>query len=981
MLKKITIIFILTFIPLILYGQTGKLVGKATDLQTGEPLVGANIIIEGTNLGAATNANGDYLILNVPPGTYTVKGRYIGYREVNYENIKVSVNLTTELNFELPSEAYQTQTVNIIAPKPLINKNTTNDVSIVRKEDIENIPIRGVNAIVAIQAGVVATGNNMYVRGSRADAVAYYVDGVLVNDPVYGGSSVDLINNAVEEIQFQAGGYSAEFGGANGGIITTQTRTGTDSYNFSFEGITDHIVNTGDKFLGTYSYGYSDYTFTAGGPLIPGNKDVKFFIAANNNFQRSPAGFYRGVDFKGIYDPALAASARATGATNVDTFDVYYPAGIILNAQQNTYQLQGNLSWDLNPFTIRLNGGLNYNRGRQGTQDRNTSGLTTVLGGINVYSGPEAYYDQSRAGVNEAQTINSSLKITHVLSTHSFYEVIFNYYNDFYKFMDPIFKDNITAYGDSIQNALYGTTMKGDGDPQDAYEAYGFQFERGTIPYDVYSKQRTGSLGGHVNFLYQAGLHHELKFGGEYTYYTIRRYAIAPVQLASNLRSVADGSIYRIYARLNNYGYDVYGNETTSGLEAPKHPVFAAAYFQDKIEFPDLVINAGLRLDYINIDGYIFKDPQNITFTSDNQIASSSLEKVDPLVQISPRLGFSFPVTDKTVFHAQYGKFIQQSRLRDVYQGLNLTADNIHGGFAIQNPVGFGLRPERTTSYEIGFKQQLGESFAFDVTGFYKDIKDQVQIRTIYGLANTSTPAYYAWMNGDFATTKGIEIKLDLRRTERISATLDYTYSNAEGTGSNPSSSFRAIWQSPTGVPYFPQQISALDFNQAHRGSLNIDYRFDNDDGPEFLGTKPLQNLGVNFLFSFNSGFNFTRWSGYGNSRVPLEPLNASTTPWDYQIDARIDKTVQLSGINLNIYVWVINLLNTQNIISVYNNTGDAYDNGYLNDPLGQSVIEGFRQYGEDKAQTFTDLYKAINYNANNFGVPRQIRLGIRLNY
>jgi hypothetical protein len=187
MLKKITIILMLIIIPVIVHAQTGKVVGKATDLQTGEPLVGANIIVEGTNLGAATNANGDYLILNVPPGTYTLRARYIGYREVNYENIKVSVNLTTEVNFELPSEAYQTQTVNIVAPKPLINKNTTNDVSIVRKEDIENIPIRGVNAIVATQAGVVATGNNMYVRGSRADAVAYYVDGVLVNDPVYGG--------------------------------------------------------------------------------------------------------------------------------------------------------------------------------------------------------------------------------------------------------------------------------------------------------------------------------------------------------------------------------------------------------------------------------------------------------------------------------------------------------------------------------------------------------------------------------------------------------------------------------------------------------------------------------------------------------------------------------------------------------------------------------------------------------------------------
>jgi hypothetical protein len=967
MLKKITIFFMLTFLPTALQAQAGKVTGKATDLQTGEPLIGANVIIEGTSLGAATNANGEYVILSVPPGTYEIKARYIGYREVNYQNIKVSVNLTTEVNFELPAEAYQTETVTIVAPKPLINKNTTNATSIVRQEDIENIPIRGVNAIVATQAGVVEQNGNLYVRGSRADEVAYYVDGVLVNDPVLGGARTQVINNAVEEIQFQAGGYTAEFGGANGGIISTQTRIGSDKYNIGFEGITDHFVGTGDKYLGTYSYGYSDYVLTASGPLWPDYKNIKFFIAAENNFQRSPAKFYRGIDMKGVYDPGLAASGTA------DTFNVYYPDGIGLNAANNTYQIQGNINWDLNPFTIRLNGGLTYSEEQQGAQ--------AILGDGTTYTGIQAYNNRNRTGIKDGQTITASLKVTQVLNPNSFYDVILNYYNDYYVYMDPIFKHDITAYGDSIENAMYGTTLASDGNTEDMYQAYGFKFAKGAMPYNTYAKQRTATFGGKANFLYQAGLHHEIKFGGEFTYNTIRRYSILPDQLANNVRSIADGSVNRIYSRVNNYGYDVYGNESDSGLDKAKHPVLAAFYFQDKIEFPDLVINAGLRLDYINIDGQVFKNAQDIVFTSDNLIDPSSLENVDPLLQLSPRLGFSFPVTDKTVFHAQYGKFIQQSRLRDVLMGINLIADNIKGGYAIQNPVGFGLRPERTTSYEIGFKQQIGEVFAFDITGFYKDIKDQIQIRTIYGLANTSTPAYYAWVNGDFATTKGIELKLDLRRIERVSAAFDYTYSDAEGTGSNPSSSFRAIWQSPTGTPFFPMQISPLDFNQAHKAYLNVDYRFDNDDGPVLFGSKPFENLGLSLGLSVESGFNYTRWSGYGNSRTPLEPLNSSTTPWTYRIDARLDKTIKLGSIGLNIYIWVINLLNTQNVLNVFNNSGDAYYNGYLDDPEGKALVDGYKSYGEDKAQQYTELYKALNYNEDNFGTPRQIRLGIKLNY
>lgn len=948
--------------PVFIFAQTGKIVGKVTDAQSGEVLIGANVIVQGTNLGAATDVNGEYLILNVPPGSYTIIARYIGYREMRYENIKLSVNLTTETNFQLPSETYQTETVVVVAPKQLINKNSTNQTSILRPEDLANLHISGINNIVSTQAGVVSQGGNLYIRGSRSDAVAFYVDGVLVNNPVTGGSRTEIIRNAIEEIQVQAGGYTSEFGGANGGIISSTSRSGEETYKFNFEAITDNFAKAGTNWLGGYSYGYSEYTLTASGPIIPGFKDLKFFFAGNNIYQRNPAKYYREYNFKGLTDPITPSRNPFTNLA--DTFDVFKPAGTVLNNGSNTYQVQGNLTWNINPFTIKLSANHRWNENRSGVD-------WTTVNRVNS------------AGLNQNYTLIGGLKITHVLNPQSFYDLIFNYFDDYAVSMDPIFRHNIALYGDSIANAQYGRTLRRDGELLANMRAFGLSFERSDRPFNDYVKSKYQSFGGKLNFLYQIGKTHELKTGGEYTYYTIRNYDTSnPISMADNIRSIADGDIRGVYDRLDNYGYDVYGNPIDSGPEGPKHPVFAAFYVQDKMEFSDLVLNLGFRLDYIDPDSKTFENPRNVKFDADGIIDPAFLKTVDPTVQISPRLGFSFPVTDKTVFHAQYGKFIQQSRLRDVYLGFNRSSDVIKGGFAELNPVGYGLKPERTTQYEIGFKQQLGENFAFDITGFYKDIKDQIQLRAIYAEATAAHVQYYALVNGDFATTKGIEVKLDLRRTKRIATTFNYTYSDAQGTGSTPTDAGRAVWQSPTATPYFPQQIAPLTFNQTHRGALNIDYRFGEDDGPDILGSKLLENIGLNMLFTFNSGHNYTQFTGFGNSRQPLEALNSSVTPWNFQLDAGFDKSFSLGPININIFVWVKNLLNTKNVVNVFGTSGDATDDGYLASPEGSAKYESYKlTKGLETAELYKQLYLASIYNSDNFGTPRQIGLGIRLDY
>ncbi|MBI2417554.1 MAG: carboxypeptidase-like regulatory domain-containing protein, partial [Ignavibacteriales bacterium] len=283
----------------------GKIVGKVVDSDTKEALPGASVVVVGTTKGAVTNAEGDFFILNVDPGNYTLKASFVGYNETFQSNIRVSANLTTEVSFELRSFSLTTGTVEIIATRPLIDRNITNQNSIIDKEALRNLPIRDVQSVVATQSGVVRQSGNLYVRGSRADAVGIYVDGVKVSDPMLGGSNSSDISSAIEEIQFQAGGYTAEFGGSNAGIISTTSRSGDEAYKVSFDLLTDNFVskNSDRKFLGGYSYGYSNYEATISGPILPTEQRFRFFIAGKNEFTRTPDRYWTGLRLENIFDP------------------------------------------------------------------------------------------------------------------------------------------------------------------------------------------------------------------------------------------------------------------------------------------------------------------------------------------------------------------------------------------------------------------------------------------------------------------------------------------------------------------------------------------------------------------------------------------------------------------------------------------------------------------------------------------------------
>lgn len=991
--KLFLLVLILIFAVTSAFAASGKIRGSVVDDKTKEALVGASIIIVGTNYGAVTDVDGNYIILNVPPGTYSLRSSFISYQNVTISNIKVSEDLSTEINFRLTSSEVQLNEVVIINDRPLVNKSATNAVRIGTQEDIQKLPVRGIQAAVALSPGVVLQNGSLYIRGGRADEVGYYLEGANTRSVASGANLTTVIPDALEEFQVQAGGYTAEYGGANAGIVRQSLRSGGQEYKISLQAETDRFTPQYTKKLGTYSYGYSDYTVTVGGP-VPGFKNVKFFIAGENQFQRDNAViFWDGFSMENMVDNNSVGKLDTLRKLEIKPGNI---PGFL-----NRYTTNGTLSFDFQPFVIRIGGSFSRQRTRN-------IGNSDIL--ANVFA------TERIANVDNSNLLLNS-KITHILSPSTSYDFNVSYMDQRNKTSDPDHGDNILLYNDSIANAKYGYTFRNYNNGPTAYKVHDFVINKFGTTQTTFAKQKQNRFGASFDITSQVNGEHQLKLGASIEEYRVSFYTTGSSAVLGYFRTNPDdartASLKRDYAMgqnggVNNYGYDFYGNEIddVDNVDGPKAPRYIGAYLQDKIEYSDLVVNAGIRLDYMDNDDIKFIDDPTTTDVIEGPLSpsvdksifsaypvykASGIGKSKPFVGVSPRLGFSFPVTDKTVFHLQYGKFIQSTQLNSIYRGRGSMAVIFGGQNFIPNPVGFNLEPVRTTQYEVGFTKQFSDNAAFDITAFYKDISGQIQIQRVTVLSTADVAGYNVLANGDFVTTKGIELSLRLNRINRLRAQFNYTYSDAQGTGSTTNAAVSSVESGTLN----PSVISPLDFNQTHKGSVNLDYSFGKDDGGPIL-----EQLGANLLFTFNSGHPYTHSTGSRGQQgttfgalieqdarfsIPLESVNASTTPWVFNFDGRLTKGFEIGGVKTEVYAYIQNILNTKNVINVYRRTGNAYDDGFLSNPeLSAEIVKG-----EELGAGYVELYTNANLNNGRhyrnttgnelFSSPRQIRFGLRL--
>ncbi|OQY70289.1 MAG: hypothetical protein B6D45_11430, partial [Ignavibacteriales bacterium UTCHB3] len=286
------ILFFLFFVPFLQAGITGKLAGRVTDVTTNEPLIGATVVIEGTKLGATTDLEGRFTILNIPPGSYSVKISYVGYENLLVEAVKIVVDQTTLMDFKLKSVALTTEEVVVTATTPLIQKDLTSSISVVGREEIELLPVANFTDLLALQAGVVGSGGNLHVRGGRSNEVAYMIDGMYVTDPLLGGLATNINNDAIQEMSLLSGTFNAEYGNALSGVVNIVTRDGSDKFSGKLEGRTSNF--------GIERYAKMNENRVNGsieGAIIPGA--LRFFISGENLVEGSylPWGYNNETSF------------------------------------------------------------------------------------------------------------------------------------------------------------------------------------------------------------------------------------------------------------------------------------------------------------------------------------------------------------------------------------------------------------------------------------------------------------------------------------------------------------------------------------------------------------------------------------------------------------------------------------------------------------------------------------------------------------
>jgi outer membrane receptor protein involved in Fe transport len=399
-------------------------------------------------------------------------------------------------------------------------------------------------------------------------------------------------------------------------------------------------------------------------------------------------------------------------------------------------------------------------------------------------------------------------------------------------------------------------------------------------------------------------------------------------------------------------------------------------------------MNMGIRFDHINPKNFTLRDPSVVVLDSlgsisetvymDDQGNYSSPEPTydadgvlvdgtgvaqlnarEAFNLLSPRLGFAFPVTDRTVFHAQYGKYVQNPQLNRLFLSyLRFAANLSQGNYTVSgNPE---LDPVRVTSYEVGFKQQLSNNSSIDLTVFYKQMTDYVQIRNV----DEAKPVVYArYLNGDYGSVKGLSASFQLRRTGYIQAFVNYTLQYAGGTGSTGTSQYKIAWQDGN----YPSFVSPLDFDQRHTGSINVDFRTTKKDR--------LSEAGINLLFTFGSGRRYTPMEINsavfpGTSDTPIASLNSGTMPWVFQLDTRLDKNWYFGPVKLNTYLWVKNMLDRANVRDVHDGTGQPDYDGWFNTPSGQAWL--------DNPDNNEDLYRLRMNTPANYETPRTVLLGVR---
>ena len=970
-------------------GVTGKLRGKVTDAVTGETLPGVNVLLLGTQLGAASDIEGDFIIIGITPGVYSVRVSMVGYREVVVKDIKIMTDLTTSIEIEMEKATIEfNEDVVVTAEKKVIQKDVTASVHNINIAQLERLPTKDAKEGFLVQTGVffnpipvvgglgsAGKGESRYsVRGGSQDEVLWFIDGartanLLLGRADWGGSFTNINMDIVKEVQIMTGGFNAEFGNAQSGIVNIITKEGGDQFHGSLEYIyglpgkhhfgnymydkstqkefLDHTLEDGsldpEWWTGERKSQVYDYTdipdhninFSLGGPLLRlGNNPVRFFAAGS--FKQQAYRLPRPRDSRDLNN-------------------------LFFNLTQNLE----NSNWKLTAF---------YNKEQHSTLQENGDFTS------------QAKYYRGWGSIFDVDTYGGMFNYTRVINTELFYELkLSTYWSGLHERPSKNFR-----IGESENPTIWGF-QRYDGYEDEPFDAY--------TP-SLYNKTLTGDISLQGNINWQFDKNNLMKTGFEFHYNTYDE------QENYRLPSFSDNKDYWL----------------NRGLMEEYHPIQLGLYIQDKMEFETMILNFGFRYDMFNPNYDWFEttnlynlaldplydpdlDPDGDQVDANGRVKYSYDNVLDKkrtpaktYHMFSPRFGVSFPLSENTLLHFNYGHFYQMPPLDQMFEFLyfkpqyiverimaeeeaaaaegrevNHIASNDGDPERVTTYTLKSLKPQKTIQFEAGIKQNFENIGVLEITTYYKDVFDQTEERVglfdhfIYGYDPvkdqvTTNISYQTFLSGDYGDSRGVEVTFKTLFSNHVILDLNYSFSRATQGRATPrviriDGESNEVYEWDVDVnKRIPTEKS---YSRPHilRANLFLLYPESTSGG---LFSTIMQGTSASILYRFISGQAFT----YLQADDAPDTYNNERYPAIQTVDLLVEKRIPLFDTHeLSVFMRVTNLLNAKNLRSygdvLYDSeaTKNFVENGDISEIDAAGYDIGWQTYYETRRLYFGMRY------------------------
>ncbi len=961
--KTLVVMFILAIPCFAFAGTTGKIVGVVREKSTDVLLPAVSISLEGTKLGAISDTDGFYTVLNVPAGTYTLKAILLGYKETEVTNVLVRPDLTTEVNIGLePTIIEVGEVITVQAERLLVQPDLTASRTFMTSGEIVEIPAGTVRNAVAQTPGVVLGS----FRGGRVNSgeVVYLVDGISLQSPLGTGDSsagddalaTELPTFSVEELEVLTGGFDAEYGNAQSAIVNVVTKEGGPTHSGKLR------LTYSPEVLGLEKSGFessktkrSEWTEDLGYFKEEGifsadrykRQDVKLSLGGPNPVSKYllPLKYFNDSNYF-IAGDYLDTGGRYRKQHTIDwtikgnlSFRPSEKTKLVIGGlkQENEgtrgpYLVDARLGYVLENYDLIVSTGDTVWVGDDGRATfRRPADPEAHWAVVDSLEGPDGEKVAVRnwdmfnnvSGFNREWSNDINLTFTHTISPNTFYEVRLSRFETGDEHLEKDPWDGHKLRIDELQEA---------------------RFVSASIP--ILDDHYYISPNALQRWMWET----------KQIIYTLKTDITSQF---SKTHMGKRGLELRLYDIDKVYHYVASGDNIYREIFHVK-PRQLAAYVQEKFETHGMILNVGLRFDYFDSKTIVPGNPDAPVDFSKSETGGTgeysqregwivNPERSKSYGYLSPRFGVSHPITDADVLHFTYGHFYQFPIFDRYFTNHTYNWDGAWK--EIGNP---NLKPEKTILYEAGIDHSFGETWVFDVTGFYKDIYDLIDlIEKNPGVGGRYL--HYLYSNSSYGNVRGFEVSVSQRNWHSLSGSLSYTFQIARGKNSYYRQGFYDIYDRkvPRTQDYY------LDWDQRHTLRLGLDYIT-----PESLGPA-LGDWTFNAIYEYGSGKPYS-----STDRGKNPPINDKRYPSTNNVDMKITKDFKIGRFPIRPFFEMLNVTNEKNMENIQDT---EYYERYKDDPTYEPKLSAEERRDRAASGRFNE--------PDTFGPGRRSRIGLEIGF